>query len=243
MNQSTRRTWLPMACAVGAGIVGTALGALTDSRFLWPLVMTLLIYPLFYHGVRSGRLGATVGWMMVWAFTASVVGCVIFATRGLGLGQHVIQGPAYAEEMLHWVRTGEGPEGSPALYLPLHARHYAAFLVASAVTGSFAGLYFGTLLLNYMNFYVASLAAATTGAPALAWLLGWPIWAIIRVVGFVAGGTALGHLFVTRILRRGIWKPQAFRRWMLVSLALVVLDVLLKAVLAEAWRQMLLKGF
>jgi len=223
--------------AAFAGVVGTTIGALQPSAWLWPVLATLLVYPIFVRGVVRGRLGMTVGLMLVWALASSVTFWVVEANVGTELGARVIRGPAYADEMLHWVETGEGPEGSPRLFLPLHARHYAGFLVASAATGSFAGLAFGVVLLNYMNFYVASLAQASGHLGA--YLIGWPVWAVVRVVGFVAGGTALGHFFLTRLLRRGTWSAAGFRRWMLVSVGLVLLDVLLKATLAEPWRGLL----
>ena len=84
---------------------------------------------------------------------------------------------------------------------------------------------------------VAAGGAFTAGAFAI----GWPIWAVVRVIGFMAAGTALGHLFYARILRRVPFAGPAFRRWMIISVSLVLLDVLLKATLAETWRGFLIK--
>jgi len=85
-----------------------------------------------------------------------------------------------------------------------------------------------------------ALAAPTLAGRApdrrAAYLIGWPIWAIVRVVGFMATGTALAHLFYGKIWRRGTWNGIAFRRWILVGVGLVILDAVLKATLAETWR-------
>ncbi len=228
-----------VAIAIGAGVAGTLVAALVSNAWLWPVLVATAVYPLFYAGVRDGRLGATVARMCVWALSVTATFWLVCAWRGLeAIGPDVIRGPAYADEMLHWVATGEGAEGSPAQFLPLHARHFGGFVIASALTGGAAGLVFGSILLDYMNFYVASLAAAST-TPALAYLIGWPVWAIVRVIGFIAAGTAIAHLFVTRVLRRGTWDARGFRRWMLVSVALVLADVVLKWTLAEPWRHLL----
>jgi hypothetical protein len=227
--------WIGVLYALAAASAGTVAGSWAPWPWAWPLVMTAAIYPLFALGVRSGALGRTVSLMLVWAVGASMTMLLMVRAAGLEIGASVINGPAYAAEMMHWVETGVGAEGSPSLFLPVHARHYAAFLIGSTLTGGFAGLYFGTILLNYMNVYVATLAAHAE-VPALAYAIGWPVWAVVRVVGYVAAGTALAHLGYTRVLKRGEWNGAAFRRWMLVSIALVLLDVVLKASLAETWR-------
>lgn len=235
-----RNVWLLPLYTIAAASAGTILGSLMPSPWLWPLVTTLLIYPLFATGVRRGQVGETVGWMLLWAFTVSVVTFALVAVRGPGVGESIIRGPSYAREMMHWVGTGEGAEGSPSLFLPIHARHYGAFVLTSVLSGGFIGLYFGTILLNYMNFYVSTLATVADHT-ALAYVFGWPVWATVRVVGYVAGGAALAHFFYARMLRQGKYDVRSFRRWIRISLALVVLDVLLKATLAEPWRGLLQK--
>jgi hypothetical protein len=227
--------WAGVAYALAAASAGTIVGSLAPWPWVWPLLMTLAIYPLFVAGVRAGQLGRTVGFMLLWALAASITMLLVIRARGPEVAQQVINGPAYAAEMLRWIDTGVGAEGSPSRFLPVHATHYGAFVIGSAATGGFAGLYLGTILLNYMNVYVATLAASAE-TPALAYAIGWPIWAIVRVVGYVAAGTALAHLGYTRFLRRGRWNAALFRRWMIVSVVLVLADVALKAGLAETWR-------
>lgn len=231
----SRSPWIPFLAAAAAGSAGTLLGSLQPWPWLWPVVVTALVYPIFYTGVVRGRLGRTVGVMLVWAIAATWTFWTIAAIGGTEpLADRVIQGPAYAAEMLHWKETGIGAEGSPRQFLPLHARHFSLFCVASVITGGAAGLAFGVVLLDYMNFYVAELARSTDNVGAF--LIGWPVWAVVRVVGFMSAGTALAHLFFGRIWIRGSWDPMAFRRWMLVGVGLVVLDALLKSTLAETWR-------
>ena len=65
--------------------------------------------------------------------------------------------------MFAWIRTGAGSEGSPRLFVPQHALHLAAFVALSLATASALSITMGAALMNYMDFYVASLARA--GAP------------------------------------------------------------------------------
>jgi hypothetical protein len=230
------------AYAVVAAVIGVTIGSRAPTVWLWPLVVVLAVYPVYASGVRSGKLGATFAWVVLWAAVLSVGTIVIMHPRVPEIGERILRGPAYAEEMLVWVRTGEGPEGDPRLYLPVHAGHFGAFALASALTGGFLGLGFGAVLLNYMNYYVAVLATEAAN-PTVAFAFGWPIWAILRVLGYIAVGVALGNLFFARILRRGVWDGPAFRRWMAIGVGLVVTDAVLKWLLAEPWRRLLLSGF
>lgn len=221
-----------------AGAVATLVGAFLPAPWL-PLLAGGAVYPLFVKEIMAVRLGRASMLALVWAIACTVTMWGLVAARGTdAIGPHVLRGPSYAEEMLTWIRTGIGAESSPSLFLPVHARHFAAFVVGSIVSGGFVGLCFGALLLNYMNFYVASFAAAAA-APIGAYAMGWPIWAVVRVVGFVLAGAALTHLFYAKLLRRGRFSSAAFRRYFGASLALVVLDVVLKTLLAEPWRKLL----
>ena len=186
-------------------------------------------------------MGRAVGLALVWAVAVTLGTWISISWVGLDdIGPRVVRGPEYASEMLTWVETGVGEEGSPSEFLPVHARHYALVLLASLLTGGFVGLGFGTVLLNYMNFYVASLADASSAG---AYAIGWPVWAVVRVVGFVAGASALTHVFYARILRAVPLRAAIVQRWLAISVALVVADVVLKTLLAETWRGWLIRLF
>src|SRR5207249_7337270 len=98
-------------------------------------------------------------------------------------------------------------------------------------TGGLLGIALGAVLVGYMSFYVGSLAAAG-GAPGTAFLLGWPPWAVLRVVAFVLVGLCLAEplLFAGgRRLGRLPAPPSSTRRaWYSVAAALLVADVVLK---------------
>ena len=224
---------------VGAA-ASTAIGFLLGLPWLLPILGAAVPYAVFFPCVRAGRYRAALGWVLLWA---------VFQSLAVGMGtgiapeaarEAVFRGPPYAAEMLHWVRTGEGPEGSPRLFLPIHARHFAAFCVLSLVSLGGLGLVLGTILLNYMNFYVAELIRISTD-PILALAMGWPIWAILRVAGFVAvgvGTAALGMRFLARLRHRPEALPSP-TRVLLLGVVLVLTDIVLKATLAPFWQGIL----
>ena len=245
-NRSSRpgrgrgHAWRNAGILAAGSAATTALGFALGWAWLFPLLGALVPYPLFLARVTRGRYRAAVGWVLLWALFQSVAVGLAVAWAPERAAQVVHQGPGYTAEMLHWVRTGEGPEGSPRLYLPIHLRHYVAFCLLSVATAGAAALVLGTWLLNYMNYYVVELARASAD-PVTATLLGWPIWAAIRVVGYVVTGAALAEfgLSLYRRLRgrsRGIAFPASV---FLAGFGLVVLDALLKALLAPFWQGIL----
>jgi hypothetical protein len=229
---------------VGGTLAADALGFVLGRWFL-VLLGALVPYLVFLPRVRQGRFAGAWGWTLAWAFLQSVVmvtAVLLFPERA---SEAVMRGPAYAREMLAWVRTGVGPEGSPRLFLPIHIRHYLGFCVLSVITVGYAGLALGTWLLDYMNYYVAELIRASA-QPWGAAVFGWPVWAVLRVAGFTATGTAmaaLGLSWLRRTRGRGRRDAPLFPRALLAAgFGLVVADAVIKAFLAAAWHRMLL-GF
>ncbi len=240
----TGRRWLAVAAALAVGAAAsTALGFALGLKWLFPFLGAAVPYPVFLSRVRRRAFAGAVGWVLFWAVfqSASVgVGTCLFHDRAAVTVQ---RGPSYAVEMIHWVRTGEGEEGSPRLYLPIHLRHYLGFCVLSVITVGAAGLVLGTWLLNYMNFYVASLVLISA-RPAVPALFGWPVWAELRVAGFVVTGAALASLGLG-LYRRMKDRKAAVRfpvRVFLIGFGLVAADAVLKWLLAPPWQRFLLRA-
>jgi len=227
----------------GGAVLSTALGFLLGIPMLFPFLGAAVAYVVFLREVNAGRYTAAFVWMLFWAVCQNAAVGTASVLQPERAAAVILTGPDYAVEMLRWVRTGVGPEGSPRLYLPVHARHFAAFCVLSAATFASAGLVLGTYLLNYMSFYVTELVAASA-QPVPAALLGWPVWAAIRVTGFIACAVALAPLGWNGLarFRRGMRARAVPYRLLVLGVGLVVLDAALKAVLAPVWRGWLL-GF
>jgi hypothetical protein len=230
-----------LAIATGlAAFVGIRLG----SPFLLPLLMTLPIAVLFVDRIRRERLSAALWLSLAWALISSVAVILLTQLEPAATERVILRGAPYREEMFTWIRTGVGAEGDPRQFLPQHALHFGVFLVLSALTFGVAGLLLGSILVNYMSFYVGSLFLAdATGAHTMTLsLMGWPVWSIARVVGFVAGGVAMAWLSRTifeRLRDRPAVWPGRAAHYLSLSLALVILDALLKALLAPHWRDTL----
>ena len=210
--------------------VGLALGRpwllpVLNAAPAWALMAGLLL--------RGDRRGAVVA-MLAWAAAVALCGTAAFALWPGAVDGLVIHGPAYRDEMLAWILTGVGTESSPRRFLPQHAMHVALFVASSLATASVLSIAMGAVLMNYMSFYVASLARA--GAPAWAVvLLGWQPWALCRVAAFATLGAVLAEPLLFRLLRRRPAGLGSARPYLIAASAALLADVALKAALAPAW--------
>lgn len=227
-----------------AAIATTTVGVLSRQPLLLLALNVIPPYLVFLDRVRLERHSGALGLMVFWAFCQSTSVILLVQAAPEASAEAVFRGVSYREEMFRWIQTGIGREGDWRLFLPQHAIHYGSFLVLSALTAGAAGLTLGAALLNYMSFYVGSLFLADTeGAHTLRLvLMGWPIWSIVRVVGFIAGAVAAADLsfsIIGRLRDRPLGRPDRSSFYISLSLALVILDLLLKGLLAPHWRLML----
>jgi hypothetical protein len=183
--------------------------------------------------LRGDRRRAVLA-MLCWAGAMAVCGTASFALWPRPVDGLVIHGPAYRDEMFAWIRTGVGAESRPRLFIPQHALHLSLFAAMSLATASVASIAMGAVLMNYMAFYVASLARA--GAPAWAVVfLGWQPWALCRVAAFATLGAVLAEPLLMRVLRRPYAGLRAARPSLIAAVVALVADVALKAALAPSW--------
>ncbi len=214
----------------------TGAGFLIGSAYLMPLLNSLSIYPFYLEQVLAGRRRRAVVLALLWAIflsEAMIIGTYVAPRRAEKV---TLMGVSYKDEMFHWVATGEGEESSPGRFIPSHAKHFAVFVVLSFVTGGLGGLVMGAVLLNYMNFYVGSLVLASR-SPILSLLLGWQPYAILRVAAYVVVATALAEAFFATI--KGRRTPRGAAAYAAAGLAGVILDVLVKFMIAPLWGRLL----
>ena len=221
-----------------ATVLSYPLGLLLGGGVLLPVLNTAAAYAAMVVLLRRGARRKAVGLMLAWAAALAVSATVTLAAWPADPGPLVLHGPRYRDEMLHWIRTGEGSEGRPAQFIPQHVVHLAAFVASSLATASAASMVLGAALMNYMGFYVASLYRA--GAPANAvLLLGWQPWAICRVAAFVVLGVVLAEPLLSRVRPYPYDGLRAAAPYVIAAAAGIAADWILKALLAPYWREWL----
>jgi len=229
-----------LAAALGlAGGTAVLIGPLGGwARYAVPLLQAIPGWLLLLDALRHGRPWRGALLMLVWSLGATLTVIELTIHAGGAVEPGVLRGESYRQEMFDWIRTGVGAESDPSLFLPQHLRHFGLTIGLSFATAGLAGLAAGTVLLNYMNYYVGALVAVAAD-PAAASLWGWPVWSVLRVIGFTFGATAAAHLLLGPVLRKAPWEARTAVRMAAASLALVVADLVVKAVLSPHWRLLL----
>jgi hypothetical protein len=185
-------------------------------------------------GKRAQALAVAASWALLLALG---LGILEWKLPGL-VGLWFPGAQDYAQQMLHWVQTGEGCEGKLACFFPQHVAHLLLFACLTLSTGGLGGLALGSLLMAWMGAYTGGLAQASQSPWAL--ILGWHPWAVLRVVGYLLLGVALAEPLIRG---KRLHLPPG-DRWIWAGLFLCALDLLLKALLASWWRSaVLLKLF
>jgi hypothetical protein len=228
------RLALLVACTAVSYPVGLALG----QPWLLPALNTLPAYVAMVARLRAADLRGAIVTVLVWAAGLAVFGTLSFALWPSRVDAVVLNGPAYRDEIFAWICTGFGREGDVRQFLPQHALHLAGFALLSLATASALSILMGAVLMNYMAFYVASLARGGAPLPSVL-LLGWQPWAIARIAAFCVLGAVLAEPLLSRLVGYRYAGLLAARRWLLLAAGGILADVLLKALLAPVWARWL----
>jgi hypothetical protein len=219
---------------VAATLASYPLGLTLGSAWLLPVLNVAPAYALMVARLRAGQRASAVGLMLLWALALGVGGTLTFALWPSDPAALVLNGPAYRDELFHWIRSGQGREGAPRLFLPQHLAHLGLFVVLALVSASSVAMTMGAALMNFMSYYVASLLRA--GVPAGTVLLfGWQPWAVCRVAAFCTLGVVLAEPLLARLRPYPYAGLGAARPYLLAAAAGILGDWLLKALLAPTW--------
>jgi hypothetical protein len=202
-----------------------------------PVVPLAVVYVRSIASLRGGRALAAA---LLWAAALSLSTVAATAHDPASAARGIWHADPYRDEMLRWIATGAGAEGSPRLFVPRVLAEAAVLLALSAASAGVLGLLLGSILLGYMNAYVGWVVAHADprASPWFVGFLAWPPWAVARVVSFVLAGTAAAQWGYPRIFERGRYRVCP-RRIMIAAAALLLLDIVLKAGLAPVWREWL----
>lgn len=217
-------------------ILSYPLGLWLREPWLLPVLNAAPAYAVLVYRLRRGERGGAVRAMLWWAATLALAGTVLFIWWPLPLEPVVYHGAEYRAEMFHWIRTGQGAEGNIRLFLPQHLLHLAAFVLLGLATASVGAIAMGAMLMNYMSFYVASLARAGV-TPWAVILLGWQPWAIARVGAFCTLGVLLAEPLVFRLFPQAQVRLKTMGRgaYVVAAMSGILADWFLKALLAPFW--------
>lgn len=222
-----------------AVIFGFFLGALIHPSLM--ILFTVFPFYLIYHNyIIEQQYDKALYHSFIWTLTIAieVILLTIFFPNIAKLA--IINGENYKEEMFNWIKTGIGAESNPSLFIPTHITHYSIFVITCLISMSLIGIIFGAYLMNYMDYYVGMLFLNIKNPSLINYLIlsliAWPIWAIIRVIGYLFTGTALAIPLTTKIYNQPLQKD-VIKKYLLIGVTLIILDMIIKSFLAPIYQQ------
>ena len=219
-----------------ATVASYALGWFVGKPLLLAIFNAAASFPFMVAALRRNRVRAAIGRMLVWALTMGVCSTTLSYEYPLPTNRLFLRGADYRTEMFDWVRTGVGAESSPSVFIPAQARDAAIFSAAALATGGVLAMPMGAVLMNQMGHYVGALAA-WSARPGVTMILGWHPWAVIRIVSFVVIGVVLSM----PLMGRREEFSRAARTYLPWAAGGLLLDIVLKTLLAPSWQRLLLR--
>jgi len=224
---------------VVATFLSYVVGWFLNVPVLVPIFNTAASYPFMVLALERGDVRLAIARMLLWALTLGVCAMLMSYARPAATGTLFLRGDAYRAEMFEWILTGRGAESTPSRFIPQQLGQAAIFTGLGLATGGVLAMPMGAVLMNDMAHYVGTLAAQSRH-PAMTMLLAWHPWSIIRVISFVVLGVVLSAPLLSR-LGRFTFDWHAAKPFVIAASVGLVADIVLKALLAPAWQQLLLR--
>ncbi len=213
------------------------IGIFIGNKFLLPVLNVLFPYPFMIYLVSEEKTKEALHSMLLWAFFLIIFGTIVFSIFPQRAEEMVINGKSYRDEMFNWIKTGVGRESNPEEFIPQHLIHIGIFVIFSFVSASLLSIIMGSVMVNYMNFYVSQLILNSKNK-IIPVILGWHFWSLIRVLSFVILGVILSEPMVY-FLRKGKWKLGKKKDIIFIAFSGLILDIILKALFSPLIREIL----
>lgn len=214
-------------------------GFWAGNKFLLPFLTSVPATIILINHLRKGRLNIAILDMILYVFWLSVIGISLTYIYFDYAGDYtILNGRNYVEEMRPWLEGEISKEGTPALFIKEHLLHMVVVALSSIISAGFLALYFGTILVNYMNFYVVWLMKSS-GNPVLMSIIGWHPWSVIRVIAFIILGSVCACPLAAKFFKGEKIDRRILYAMLVLAVVLEILDIIIKATIGPFWRELL----
>jgi hypothetical protein len=220
-------------------ILFSLLGILFELRITLPFLLSIPAYIFMLSLLIKRRRREAIAIMLLWAIILGAVMTLLSYLFPAQAAASIINGVSYRDEMFLWLKTGIGKEGTPSLFIPDHLIHLGIFILLSLASGSLLSIALGTVMVDYMAFYVGGLLPYSRNF-ALTFLLGWHFWSLIRILAYIILGVLLSEPLISRIFKYEFHFREV-RRYLVFALLFLIVDIVLKILFAPFLRLALLR--
>ena len=229
--------WIVYPSMAMGVLVTTFFPILLGQQICLPLLSAAVLIPMFLWALRQGRPRKAISLALFWVAVQSasvIVASLLFQDSAW---RAVQGGLEYRTAWLQWIGGGPLVPMAPALNYARQGIDLVIYALAMALTGGVAGLLLLTLALDRLNFTVASLIAVAP-QPALLTVAAWPLWMIVRLVGYIVVGAVLAEPIASLDLRPAYLATWLRARWrlLLLGLGVILLGVALQVLLSPLYK-------
>jgi hypothetical protein len=226
---------------MAVGILATTFfPILLGQRICLPLLSAAVLIPMFLWALRQGRPRKAITLALFWAVVQSV-SVVVASLLFEDTASRAVQGGLeYRSAWLAWSEGGPLVSLAPSLAYGRQVIELALYALAMALTGGVGGLLLLTVALDRFNFTVASLLSIAQ-SPVMAAVAAWPLWMIVRLVGYLIVGAVLAEPVANLDLRPAYLAAwlKVRKRLLLIGLGIILLGVVLQVLLAPFYQMIL----
>jgi hypothetical protein len=225
--------------ALGVGLT-TVMPVLLGQRFCLPLLNGLVIFPFLAWALRVGRPRRAMVLVLYWIVVQSAAMLVVSLLLTEQASLAILGALEFRTQWLAWIDHGAPVELAPAMAWLPQLRELLIYALAAFVTGGLAALIFLAVALNTFNFTVATLIQQAA-SPVLLLLMAYPLWLVIRVLGYVVFAVFLAEPVAVLDLRPAWWSAWWPKRRRLLgpAVGLIVAGFVLQVLLSPVWRHLL----
>lgn len=206
------------------------------NAYLVPVICIIPAYPVMAYLLKKKSRKLALLLMVLWAFLLGASMSAVIYLHPEIAKYRILNGENYSKQMIEWVLTGVGQESEPLQFIPAHILELIVFIILSLLTGSFLSMLMGVVLMNFMAYYVAHLAALGHSSALL--FAGWHPWSIVRIISYIFMGVVLSEPVLSKMLRYEYHYKNG-RKLLYIALGLWVVDIIMKILFAPAWQNIL----
>jgi hypothetical protein len=232
--------WIVYPSMAMGVVVTTFFPILLGQQICLPLLSVAVLIPMFLWALRQGRPRKAITLALFWAVVQSV-SVVVASLLFEDTASRAVQGGLeYRSAWLAWSEGGPAVSLAPSLAYGRQVIELALYALAMTLTGGVGGLLLLTVALDRFNFTVASLLSISQ-SPVMAAVATWPLWMIVRLVGYLIVGAVLAEPVANLDLRPAYLAAwlQARKRLLLAGLGIILLGVILQALLSPLYQTLM----
>lgn len=221
---------------IAATPLALIVGALAPAP-LFPFILPLAVYPVFFHFIRQGRLCAAFWLTAFW-------GTLCFAMVTMAVAQDIGSVRSGAAG-LSVIAPAEAIPGSESMREQLvtvsvaRIGDLAAVAALSGVSGGALALVAGTAGLNHLAVMAGRAVANGSGLDAA--ILSFPPWMVFRAIGLLMVAIGVSYLFILKLEGRPMEWGKSLR-WVGMGLFFLAMDTYFYLSLNQAWGRYLLEA-